>query len=230
MSLQRVEQTKNCCILFFLERTVILVKSTLEKLKELSDPFDGVLEIDSHLIFFCRHSNLILKVPLNNSKTREYILPPKHNLISIEGCPEKKFLVGITQNPELDTYAVVFWVWDNSQFSYVFDEKIRLEGVKLLDKDRLVVYGKSHFKIFDSEKVKFVQSVQVDGEIRKVFLSRKDRLLLVFSDDTHFSLNLKTRETKLLGEPGKEGALVFLETPKILIDLNDLNSVQSIKF
>ena len=141
VNLKNIQNTLSFCVLFFSKTTLILRKSTFKRVREIKSSFERCLEIDYNLVFFSPKKSQIIKISMIDFRSQNFVLPPEHILISLEGCPTKKFLVGITRHRNLLAFSLVFWVWDNPNFLYIFDLNPPVENVKILGLNSLVVFG-----------------------------------------------------------------------------------------
>ena len=123
---------------------------------------------------------------IENSKHYFY-LPLEHELVAVDVCSSKKFVVAITRHSQgIGGNSVVFWTWNNSQFLYIFDEKRSIHSIEILDDTRLIVYGHSGLKVFDNNKVEFTGNLHFDGQLETVHYYGKDHLLLRFKNGNFF--------------------------------------------
>ena len=227
-NLQKVRHTSSFCVLFFLTATLVLNKFNFKKVREVPHSFEDCLEIDACLVFFSKQSNSIVRYSMQTSEKQPYLLPLEHHLLHVEGCPKGKFLVATTQNRKIGSYSIVFWAWNSSKFLYIFDESVQPEGIQVLDSQRLVVFGKNRFKVFDTKTVQCVQNVKVDGFVQQVHLVRDSLLLLVFQDESYFTIDLDTRETMQVSHAGSTKILVFLKDLRLLLDSTDIRNITKI--
>lgn len=230
VQLNKVSNTLSFTCLFFSKATLILRKSTFKRLRELKLPYDDCFEIDNHLIFYSLQKASITRLAPAQTSTFSYNLPPEHHLVSLRGCPKKKFLVGVTQHEKLETTSVVFWVWDNKNFVYIFEQNLAIEHLKILSPSLLVVFGSCTLKTFDSEKVRFVRTIQSEGEVADVFGFQENQILLRLENGAFFKMDLLSQKTQKVKARGEEGRFVFMEKIKSLLDVSNLKSIEFVLF
>jgi hypothetical protein len=161
---------------------------------------------------------------IDNSR-HSFYLPIEHDLVSVEVCSVKKFVVAITRNRKVPrNNSVVFWTWNNSQFLYIFDEKQSIHSIKILDDSRLIVFGNSALKVFDNNKVEFTGSMYFDGQLKEAHYYGKDHLLLHFKNRSFFLANLVNNDQRRVSPYGKKVRLVYMPGIRTMWELTDITN------
>lgn len=224
-SLVSVKCTESFCILFFSKIVLVLRKSSLVKIREIPGSFTGALELDFNLLLFSVLTHEIVRFSMIENSRHSFYLPMEHDLLTVDVCSVKKFVVAITRHRNAPrTNSVVFWTWSNSQFLYIFDEKRSIQAIKIIDDTRLLVFGKSVLKVFDNNKIEFTGSMYFEGALQDVHYYGKDLLLLHFKNGSFFLANLVTNDQRRIAPYGKKVRLVYMADIRTMWELTDITN------
>lgn len=225
-SLQKVTCTESYCILFFLKATLILNKTNFQKIHESNLSFENAIQIEKNLILSSKQRNAIIRISTETLETQPYNLPFEHNLINLAACPYKKFLVAVTRNRVIGTHAILFWLWDLQDFVYIFDGKPIPNGISILGPSRLVVYGGKSLRVFDSDKIKFMERVELGRSVRWVEGIGDNRVIVRHVDETCSIVDLLGGAVKRIGLQD----LLFLRESNMLLHVPTVREMRVIKF
>lgn len=171
-----------------------------------------------------------MKMSMIDFQTQNFQLPPEHLLVSLRGCTKKKFLVGISQHQNLRTFSVVFWVWNNANFLYIFDQHSPLDQIRILDLSTLVIFGESILKVFDSEQIRFVQNIQVEGQVADAHLLPNQQILLKLRNGCFYKINRQNQEIEKIETNQENSKLVYIPSTNSLLNASDIKSLSLVKF
>ena len=190
--------------------TLILNKNKLKKIREIHNTFQNCLENNYSLIFFSNQQNKIINYSMHQCNEQVFEVPMNHNLLHVQGCLTKKYLISISQNSKTGFYSVIFWSLYNSKVIFILNEDSQPEGIQMLDSSRLLLYSKNRLKVFDTSTFQCLKNIKVEGRIKEVQLIRKYLLLLILQDEKHFTINLDTKETVYLSDSDSIRMLIYL--------------------
>lgn len=225
-NLVKVVCTSSFCILFFSTISLVLRKINFSKIKEIPGDFDNALELDYNLIYYSKKSQEILRFSFIDNTHQSYYLPLEHELVAVDACSKKKYIVAITKNRNLsNSCAVVFWVWNNSQFLYIFDVKKSIRGIKILDQNRLVVFGKNSLKLFDNMKIEFTMNIEFEEEIKELFFYGQNQLMIKFTDKGFYLVDVTSKDKQRIQKYGRKSHLVYMDGFRTMIEVVDVHTM-----
>ena len=227
--LQKVQNSVSFCVLFFLKSTLILNKHSLKKLKEIHQCYDNCLETNYSLIFFSKQKNKIIRYSIHDSNEQIFETPPDNKLLQLKGCSTKKYLIATSQNTKLGSFSILFWGLSSSKLMYVLDEEQQPEGIQMLDQTRLLLFTKNRLKVFDTSSMKFSTNIKLEGRIKEVQLIRNSLLLLILQDESHFTINLVSKEIAHLSYSDSSQILIYLKELSLLLDSTDIKNIKKIE-